>query len=197
MKIDFAKNNGLVPAIVQDTTSNKVLMLAYMSQESYDKTLETGKVTFFSRSRNELWTKGETSGNFLMLDEILVDCDADTLLVKATPVGPACHTGNDTCFNETNDTVGNFILELESVIADRKANPKEGSYTNHLFNKGINKIAQKVGEEATETVIDAVTGNIERTQEESADLLYHMLVMFQHLDISWNEVMAVLKNRHS
>ncbi|MBN2601408.1 MAG: bifunctional phosphoribosyl-AMP cyclohydrolase/phosphoribosyl-ATP diphosphatase HisIE [Candidatus Marinimicrobia bacterium] len=193
MMIDFSK--GLVPAIIQDEKTGKVLMLGYMNREAYDKTLEIGKVTFFSRSRQQLWTKGETSGNFLLLKEILVDCDGDTLLVKVSPTGPSCHTGAETCFNEVN-TASNFLFELEKVIADRKINPKEGSYTNTLFNAGIKRIAQKVGEEATEVLIDAVSDDIPRMQEEIADLLYHLLVLLADKDISLNEILDVLKKRH-
>jgi len=194
MKIDFEK--GLVPAIVQDVKTSKVLMLGYMNREAYDKTLESGKVTFFSRSRQELWTKGETSGNFLLLKEIKVDCDGDTLLVKANPTGPTCHTGSDTCFNELNIDSNNFLFELEKVIIDRKTNPKEGSYTNKLFTAGIKRIAQKVGEEATEVVIDAVSDNVPRMKEEVADLLYHLLVLLADKNVSLNEIFEVLERRH-
>ena len=194
MKIDFEK--GLVPAIIQDEKTGKVLMLGYMSREAYDKTLEIGKVTFFSRSRQQLWTKGETSGNFLLLKEILVDCDGDTLLVKVSPTGPTCHTGADTCFNELNIDSNNFLFELEKIIVDRKTNPKEGSYTNKLFTAGIKRIAQKVGEEATEVVIDAVSDNVPRMKEEIADLLYHLLVLLADKDISLNEIFEVLEKRH-
>jgi len=194
MKIDFEK--GLIPAIVQDEQTGKVLMLGYMNREAYDKTLEIGKVTFFSRSRQGLWTKGETSGNFLLLKGIKVDCDGDTLLVKASPAGPTCHTGADTCFNEINMETKDFLFELEKVITDRKANPKEGSYTNKLFEKGVKRIAQKVGEEATEVVIDAVSDNVPRMKEEIADLLYHLLVLIADKDVSLVEIMEVLEKRH-
>lgn len=194
MKIDFDK--GLIPAIVQDNVTNKVLMLGYMSQEAYDKTCETGKVTFFSRSKNKLWTKGETSGNFLSLKNILVDCDSDTLLVKAHPVGPICHTGSDTCFNEKNDSRKDFLYQMETIIADRKANPKEKSYTCELLDAGVKRIAKKVGEEATEVVIDAVSNNMPRMKEEVADLLYHLLVLLAAQNISLEEIMGVLKERH-
>ena len=159
MNIDFTKNNGLLPAIIQDEKTGKVLMLGYMNRESYEKTKATGRVTFFSRSRQALWTKGETSGNFLEVKEILSDCDGDTLLIKVKPTGPTCHTGADTCFNEKNIAEKPFIFELEEIIRDRRNNPKPGSYTNKLFDAGNERIAQKVGEEATEVVIDAVTGN--------------------------------------
>jgi len=194
MKIDFEK--GLIPAIVQDEQTGKVLMLGYMNREAYDKTLEIGKVTFFSRSRQGLWTKGETSGNFLLLKGIKVDCDGDTLLVKASPAGPTCHTGADTCFNEINMETKDFLFELEKVITDRKANPKEGSYTNKLFEKGVKRIAQKVGEEATEVVIDAISDNVPRMKEEIADLLYHLLVLIADKDVSLIEIMEVLEKRH-
>ncbi|MFH2024931.1 MAG: bifunctional phosphoribosyl-AMP cyclohydrolase/phosphoribosyl-ATP diphosphatase HisIE, partial [bacterium] len=175
MKIDF--DRGLIPAIVQDDQTGKVLMLGYMNRIAYEKTLETGKVTFFSRSRQQLWTKGETSGNFLLSKEILIDCDGDTLLVKANPAGPICHTGADTCFKEINRDSRVFLFVLEKIIADRKANPKPGSYTNKLFDAGINRIAQKIGEEATEVVIDAVSDNVPGMKKEVADLLYHLLVL--------------------
>lgn len=194
MKIDFDK--GLIPAIVQDDRTGKVLMLGYMNREAYDKTLKTGKVTFFSRSRQRLWTKGETSGNFLLLKEILVDCDGDTLLIKASPTGPVCHTGADTCFDEINAQGGGFLFQLEKIIAGRKADPQPGSYTNSLFDAGINRIAQKVGEEATEVVIDAVSGDIARMKEEVADLLYHLLVLLAEKDVSLNEILEVLEKRH-
>jgi phosphoribosyl-ATP pyrophosphohydrolase/phosphoribosyl-AMP cyclohydrolase len=196
MNIDFDKSGGLVPAIVQDANTGKVLMLGYMNRAAYEKTRQTQKVTFFSRSRQELWTKGETSGNFLNLKEIRVDCDGDTLLVKAQPVGPTCHTGADTCFDEINAPVRPFLWELEKIIADRKIRPKPDSYTNKLFAKGINKIAQKVGEEATEVVIDAVANDISQMKEEIADLLYHLLVLLAEKKVSLNEIMSVLEKRH-
>ncbi len=196
MNIDFDKNNGLVPAIIQDAVTGKVLMLGYMNCEAYEKTIESGKVTFFSRSRQELWTKGETSGNFLLLKDIKVDCDGDTLLVKAEPTGPTCHTGADTCFEETNSSEKPFLWELERVIAGRKVNPQPGSYTCKLFEAGIQRIAQKIGEEATEVVIDAVSDNIPRMKEEVADLLYHLLVLLADKNVSLTEIMAVLEKRH-
>lgn len=196
MKIDFDKCGGLLPAIVQDATTGIVLMLGYMNQESYQKTLTTGKVTFYSRSRQQLWTKGETSGNFLLFKEIKIDCDGDTLLIKANPTGPVCHTGNDTCFNEVNTADLNFLNHLEKIIQDRKVNPQSGSYTNKLFDAGIKKIAQKVGEEATELVIDAVGGNTDRIREEAADLLYHLLVLLVNRDIPLKDVISVLEKRH-
>ncbi|MBU0711421.1 bifunctional phosphoribosyl-AMP cyclohydrolase/phosphoribosyl-ATP diphosphatase HisIE [bacterium] len=194
MKIDF--DRGLIPAIVQDDQTGKVLMLGYMNRIAYEKTLETGKVTFFSRSRQQLWTKGETSGNFLLSKEILIDCDGDTLLVKANPAGPICHTGADTCFKEINRDSRVFLFVLEKIIADRKANPKPGSYTNKLFDAGINRIAQKIGEEATEVVIDAVSDNVPGMKKEVADLLYHLLVLLAEKDVSVAEVLDILTSRH-
>ncbi len=196
MKIDFEKTNGLVPAIVQDAKTGKVLMLGYMNEEAIEKTRESGKVTFFSRSKKRLWTKGETSGNFLQFKSMAIDCDQDTILIKANPTGPVCHTGQDTCFNEENNTGIAFLSELEGLIKERKKNMPEGSYTTELFNEGINKIAQKVGEEAVEVVIDAVANNHERVKEESADLLYHLLVLLAAKDIGLNEVVDVLQKRH-
>ncbi|MBP9005671.1 MAG: bifunctional phosphoribosyl-AMP cyclohydrolase/phosphoribosyl-ATP diphosphatase HisIE [Candidatus Marinimicrobia bacterium] len=196
MNIDFTKNNGLLPAIIQDEKTGKVLMLGYMNRESYEKTRATGRVTFFSRSRQALWTKGETSGNFLEVKEILSDCDGDTLLIKVKPTGPTCHTGADTCFNEKNIAEKPFIFELEEIIRDRRNNPKPGSYTNKLFDAGDERIAQKVGEEATEVVIDAVTGNEMHLPEEVADLLYHLLVLLVAKDLALDDIMNVLEKRH-
>ena len=195
-KIDFQKGDGLVPAIVQHYKTNTVLMLGYMNEEALEKTKELGKATFYSRSKKRLWTKGETSGNFLIVKNILIDCDQDTILVKADPMGPTCHTGNDTCFNETVETKNDFLYSLEKIIGDRKKNPTEKSYTASLFNKGINKIAQKVGEEATEVVIEAVDDNIDRLKEESADLLYHLLVLLADKGITLNDISEVLRKRH-
>ncbi|MEA1986185.1 MAG: bifunctional phosphoribosyl-AMP cyclohydrolase/phosphoribosyl-ATP diphosphatase HisIE [Candidatus Marinimicrobia bacterium] len=197
MKIDFKKNNGLVPTIIQDASSKKILMLGYMNEASLKKTEQTGKVTFFSRSRQKLWTKGETSGNYLLTREILIDCDNDTLLIKAIPTGPVCHTGNDTCFDEINKNEEPFLYTLEKIIADRKLNPTKKSYTSSLFKKGINKIAQKVGEEATEVVIEAIDNNKNRLKEETADLLYHLLVLLQEKEISLKDINKILKERHN
>jgi len=196
MNIDFEKNGGLVPTIIQDETTAKVLMLGYMNRESYEKTLATGQVTFFSRSRQKIWTKGETSGNFLAVRTITTDCDNDTLLIKVKPTGPTCHTGADTCFNETNVAAQSFIYELEKVILDRKSHPQAGSYTNKLFEAGIKRIAQKIGEEATEVVIDAVADNVPRMQEEVADLLYHLLVLLAEKNVALDDIMKVLEKRH-
>lgn len=201
MTIDFAKGDGLVPAIVQDAVTGKVLMLGYMNEEAYQLTLDRGLVTFYSRSRQRIWTKGETSGNFLQLREILIDCDGDTLLVKAIPSGPVCHTGADTCFGEENEpseiSSPEFLFYLENVIKDRRANPVEGSYTNHLFSRGLNKIAQKVGEEAVEMIIEAKDKDKELFLGECADLMYHYLVLLAQKDCTLAEVIEVLKDRHS
>lgn len=200
MEIDFRKGNGLVPAIVQDAITGKVLMLGYMNEDAYRITKEKGLVTFFSRSRNVLWTKGETSGNYLKLRDMLIDCDKDTILVKAIPSGPVCHTGADTCFGESNrpqEAEGDsFLFYLQGVIEDRKAHPQEGSYTNKLFSRGINRIAQKVGEEATELIIEAKDDNKELFLGEAADLMYHYLVLLVQKGYSLSEVIDVLKSRH-
>lgn len=197
LNLDFDKVNGLIPAIVQDVESNLVLMLGYMNQEALDKTLETKLVTFFSRTKKRIWTKGETSGHYLHLDSITVDCDNDTLLVKAKPVGPVCHTGNDTCFDEKNNSKTLFLDKLRQIIKDRKNNPTDKSYTASLFEKGINKVAQKVGEEAVEIVIEAKDNNKELFLGEAADLLFHFLVLLEAKEIELDEVMEVLIDRHS
>jgi phosphoribosyl-ATP pyrophosphohydrolase/phosphoribosyl-AMP cyclohydrolase len=194
MKVDFSKGDGLVPAIIQHYATKTVLMLGYMNEEALGKTQELGKVTFFSRSKNRLWTKGEESGNFLLLKSMEVDCDNDTLLIQAEPVGPTCHNGTDTCFG--NVDASGFVHQLQRIIEDRKANPSEKSYTTSLFEKGINKIAQKVGEEAIETVIEAKDDNDELFLNESADLLFHYLVLLTAKGKSLEDVEAVLKVRH-
>ena len=195
MKIDFDKySDGLVPVIVQDGETGKVLMLGFMNREAFEKTEELGKVTFFSRSRQTLWTKGETSGNFLYVKEILLDCDADTILIKANPAGAVCHTGAETCFNEKNESK-NFLFELEKVILERKNNPSESSYTSKLFTKGLNKIAQKFGEEAVELVIEAKDDNKELFKAEASDLLYHFLVLLAEKNIRLDEVLETLRQR--
>lgn len=194
-KLDFEKSNGLIPAIVQDADTLKVLMLGYMDQAALDKTRETGLVTFFSRSKNRLWTKGESSGNFLHLVAIKQDCDDDTLLVSARPVGPVCHTGSDTCFDEENSRT-DFLSYLEKVIVDRKENPDERSYTASLFRKGINKVAQKVGEEAVELVIEAKDDNKDLFLNEAADLLYHYLVLLVAKGYRLEDVLDILRSRH-
>jgi phosphoribosyl-AMP cyclohydrolase / phosphoribosyl-ATP pyrophosphohydrolase len=196
MHIEFNKYpDGLVPTIVQDATTNVVLMLGFMNKAALDKTYELGKVTFFSRSKQRLWTKGEESGNFLNVQEVLIDCDKDTLLIKAHPVGPVCHTGAATCFDEANQLPG-FLPQLEAIIADRKNNPTESSYTASLFAKGINKIAQKVGEEAVELVIEAKDDNSELFKNEAADLLFHYLILLQAKGYRLGDIEAVLKERH-
>lgn len=197
MKIDFEKCGGLVPAIIQDAQTKNVLMLGYMNQEALDKTLETKKVTFWSRSRNCLWTKGETSGNFLHLVDIKVDCDNDTLLVKANPDGPTCHTGTDTCWGEVNEQNPLlFLTELQDFINRRHEEMPEGSYTTKLFKDGINKIAQKVGEEALETVIEATNGTSEHLVYEASDLLYHLVVMLASKELRIEQVAEELHKRH-
>jgi phosphoribosyl-ATP pyrophosphohydrolase/phosphoribosyl-AMP cyclohydrolase len=197
MKIDFEKMGGLVPAIIQDAETRQVLMLGFMNEEAYQKTLDTRHVTFWSRSRNTLWTKGETSGNYLNLVDIKIDCDQDTLLVRAIPVGPTCHTGTDTCWGETNEQEPiRFLSELQSFIDKRKQEMPEGSYTTSLFNKGINKIAQKVGEEALETVIEATNGDRDHLIYEAGDLLYHLLVLLTEKGLRIEDVAAELQKRH-
>ncbi|NVK48436.1 MAG: bifunctional phosphoribosyl-AMP cyclohydrolase/phosphoribosyl-ATP diphosphatase HisIE [Cyclobacteriaceae bacterium] len=197
MNIDFNKMNGLVPAIVQDAVSGKVLMQGYMNEEALTKTQETGRVTFFSRSKNRLWTKGETSGNFLELVSLAIDCDGDSILIKAHPKGPVCHTGADTCFFEVNSSKTGFIDQLRSIIKDRKNNPSDKSYTASLFAKGINKVAQKVGEEAVEIVIESKDDNKDLFLGEAADLLFHYLVLLEAKEIELDEVMEVLIKRHA
>ena len=193
MKPDFSKDK-LIPAIIQDDATGVVLMLGYMNEESFAKTQKEKRVTFFSRSKNRLWTKGETSGNFLNVKNILLDCDNDTILIKATPSGPACHTGADTCFNEKNS--GSFLIKLQQIIRDRKNNPSEQSYTSSLFKEGINKIAQKVGEEATEVIIEAKDNNPELFKNEAADLLFHYLILLEAKSVSLDEIIDVLEKRH-
>jgi phosphoribosyl-ATP pyrophosphohydrolase/phosphoribosyl-AMP cyclohydrolase len=196
MTIDFEKNSGLVPAVIQDAETDKVLMLGYMNEESFKKTQREGIVTFFSRSKNRLWTKGETSGNFLQVKQILLDCDQDTLLIKVNPVGPVCHTGADTCFDETNKGKAAFLNYLKEVIRSRKHQPAESSYTASLFKKGINKVAQKVGEEAVELVIEAKDSDNDLFKGEAADLLFHFLVLLEHKDIDLDDLIEVLQSRH-
>lgn len=195
MKIDFNKYaDGLVPTIVQDVLTQKVLMLGFMSRESLDLTKISGKVTFYSRSRKRLWVKGETSGNFMFVEKLLVDCDSDTVLIKARPSGPVCHTGKDTCFDERNESE-NFLLELEAVIKDRKADPRRNSYTSKLFAEGLKRIAQKVGEEAVELVIESKDSDDERFKDEAADLFYHLLVLFAEKNIKLEDVLDALRRR--
>jgi phosphoribosyl-AMP cyclohydrolase / phosphoribosyl-ATP pyrophosphohydrolase len=194
--MDFEKLNGLVPVVVQDATTLKVLVVAFMNEEALAKTKAEGKVTFFSRTKNRLWTKGETSGNFLMVEEIIEDCDQDTLLIKANPIGPTCHTGADTCFNESNTGQAPFLDYLASIIAERKNQDPASSYTASLFAKGLNKIAQKVGEEAVEIVIEAKDNNADLFKGEAADLLFHYLVLLEAKGFSLADIIEVLKARH-
>ena len=206
MDIDFEKCGGLVPAIIQDAKTRNVLMLGYMNQEAFDKTVQTGKVTFWSRSRNCLWTKGETSGNFLNLVDIKVDCDNDTLLVRANPDGPTCHKGTDTCWGEDNTALQGyssqptnpllFLTELQDFIDRRHAEMPEGSYTTSLFKDGVNRIAQKVGEEALETVIEATNGSSEKLVYEASDLFYHLIVLLTSKGLHIEDVAAELAKRH-
>ena len=196
MKVDFAKYaDGLVPAVVQDFTTNKVLMLGFMNEEALKVTEEKAVVTFYSRSKKRLWTKGEESGNHLHLKQILVDCDNDTLLIKATPSGPVCHTGADTCWSEKNHR-DDFLYYLEDIVKLRRNSDDETSYVRSLFSKGINKIAQKVGEEAVELVIEAKDVNHELFLGEAADLLFHYILLLQAKNCSLDDVIAVLKQRH-
>ena len=197
MIIDFTKNvDGLIPAIIQDATTKTVLMLGYMNQDAYNKTIETNKVTFFSRSKNRLWTKGEESGNFLNLVSIKLDCDNDTFLVKVNPNGPTCHTGSDNCWQESNNQEYGFISKLEKTIEERKNNAtSDKSYVASLFEKGINKIAQKVGEEAVEVVIEAKDNNDDLFLDESADLLFHYLILLQAKGFKLQDVVNVLQSR--
>jgi len=196
MKPDFKKyTDGLVPVIVQDHKTNMVLMMGYMNEEAFSKTVAENKVIFFSRSKQRLWMKGETSGNYLTVQNILLDCDEDCILIKAHPQGPVCHTGADTCFNEKN-TQADFLNQLEQIIADRKQNHVEASYTGSLFKKGINAIAQKVGEEAIELIIEAKDNDIDKFTNEAADLLYHYLILLQEKGINLKNVVDVLDNRH-
>ena len=196
MKLDFKKMEGLIPVVVQDAFTGKVLMLGYMNEAALAKTEESGRVTFFSRSKNRLWSKGETSGNFLEVVSMQEDCDGDAILVKAKPLGPVCHTGADTCFAEDNNSQTAFIDQLRGIIKERKSNPTEASYTSSLFTKGINKLAQKVGEEAVELVIEAKDDNKELFLGEAADLLFHYLVLLEAKGYELDEVVEVLKQRH-
>lgn len=193
--VDFQKSGGLVPAIIQDHLSNKVLMLGYMNRAALDQTLAEGKVTFFSRSKERLWTKGESSNNFLHLVDIAVDCDQDSLLIKARPDGPTCHTGADTCWDEKN-TSNDFLQQLENVIRQRRDQPDDASYTTSLFKRGINKIAQKVGEEAVELVIEAKDNNADLFLNEAADLMFHYLILLSAKGYELGDVVKILESRH-
>ncbi|WP_308245985.1 bifunctional phosphoribosyl-AMP cyclohydrolase/phosphoribosyl-ATP diphosphatase HisIE [uncultured Prevotella sp.] len=197
MEIDFEKQGGLVPAIIQDSITNNVLMLGYMNQEAYEQTIKTGKVTFWSRSRQCLWTKGETSGNFLNLVSIKSDCDNDTLLVRVNPVGPACHLGTDTCWGEKNEANPLlFLTELQDFINKRHEEMPEGSYTTSLFKDGLNRMAQKVGEEALEAVIEATNGTNERLIYEASDMFYHLIVLLTSKDLRIENIAQELQVRH-
>jgi phosphoribosyl-ATP pyrophosphohydrolase/phosphoribosyl-AMP cyclohydrolase len=196
-ELDFTKLNGLIPAIIQDNTTNVVLMLGFMNEEAVQKTEETGQVTFFSRTKNRLWTKGEESGNFLNVVSIAADCDNDTLLIKVNPVGPVCHTGDDTCWGEENEESDIQFLEyLQDFIDQRKQEMPEGSYTTSLFQKGTRTIAQKVGEEAVETIIGAMANDDENLLYEGADLLYHLIVLLSHKGYRIEDLARELKKRH-
>jgi phosphoribosyl-ATP pyrophosphohydrolase/phosphoribosyl-AMP cyclohydrolase len=197
MNLDFNKMNGLVPAIIQDNETGKVLMLGFMNEEAYNKTVVDKLVTFYSRTKNRLWTKGEESGNFLDVISVTADCDNDTVLVKVKPRGPVCHTGADTCFNESNTGSLQFLKYLQDLIDTRKATMPEGSYTTKLFQKGINKIAQKVGEEAVELVIESKDQNDDLFLNEAADLMYHLLVLLTAKNYRIENVIDVLKSRHA
>jgi len=194
VNIDFKKGNGLVPVIVQDNTTMQVLMLGFMNTEALSKTEQEGRITFFSRSRNKLWTKGETSGNYLYVKEIHADCDSDSLLILADPAGPVCHTGSISCFGQ--DTARGFLYKLEEIVSQRIDNETEGSYTNKVFSKGINKIAQKVGEEAVELIIEAKDNNDDLFKNEAADLLYHLLILLKAKSVSLTDIEKVLTERH-
>lgn len=196
MKLDFDKSGGLIPAIIQDSRTNKVLMLGYMNKEAYQQTKETGRVTFFSRTKNRLWMKGETSGNTLQVVNIMVDCDNDTLLIKAIPAGPVCHTGTDTCFGEKNIEDVLFLKELQNFIERRRQEMPEGSYTTSLFQKGVNRMAQKVGEEAVETVIEATNGTEDGFIYEASDMIYHLIVLLTSKGLRIEDLARELKKRH-
>ena len=196
MELDFNKQGGLIPVIVQDVQTNKVLMLGFMNEEAYQKTIETKRVTFYSRTKGRLWTKGETSGNYLNVITILSDCDNDTLLIKANPLGPACHTGQDTCFGESNNGGIYFLQYLQEFIDKRFIDKPEGSYTTSLFNKGVNRMAQKVGEEAVETVIEATNGTDADFLYEASDLIFHLVVLLTSKGYSLEDLALELKKRH-
>ena len=196
MTLDFEKMGGLIPAIVQDNTTNKVLMLGFMNEEAVEQTLQTGNVVFFSRTKNRLWMKGETSGNTLSVVSITPDCDNDTLLIKAIPAGPVCHTGTDTCFGEKNQEDIMFLKYLQNFIVRRRQEMPEGSYTTTLFQKGINRMAQKVGEEAVETVIEATNGTEDRLVYEASDLIYHLIVLLTSKGLRIEDLARELQKRH-
>ncbi len=189
--------DGLLPVIIQDDRSLEVLMLGYMNKEAYEKSVEEGRVTFYSRTKSQLWTKGETSGNFLNIKSMAADCDSDTLLIRVIPIGPTCHTGARSCFNQNGDSPEGFIRVLQSVIQERHVTMPEGSYTTKLFNKGVGKISQKVGEEAVETIIEASAGNYDAMVPEAADLIYHLLVLLEATGKSISDIERELANRHA
>ena len=193
-KPDFTKGNGLVPAIIQDFATMQVLMLGFMNEEALEKTLREGKVTFFSRSKKRLWTKGETSGNYLFVKDIITDCDNDTLLIKAEPAGPVCHTGSISCFNEVQSK--GFLYRLEQIVSQRIDENIEDSYTNKIYKQGINRAAQKVGEEAVELVIEAKDNNLTLFKNDAADLLYHLLILLKAKGVTLSDIETVLKDRH-
>lgn len=195
-QLNYDTSTGLLPAVIQDEDTGKVLMLGYMNAEALQKTIHTKQVTFYSRSKKRLWTKGETSGNFLHVRSIATDCDNDTLLITVKPDGPTCHEGYDTCFQEANDKASDFIYQLEAVIQDRKIHPSETSYTTSLFKSGVQKIAQKVGEEAVETILEAQSGNNEALIYEASDMIYHLLVLLQAKDLHWADVIRQLERKH-
>lgn len=197
MTLDFNKMNGLIPAIIQDDKTQKVLMLGFMNEEAYDKTLKTGKVTFWSRTKNALWTKGETSGNFLNVVSIKADCDNDTLLIKVNPDGPVCHTGTGTCWGEENNNHMAFLSELQRFIEKRHEEMPEGSYTTSLFQSGVGRMAQKVGEEAVESVIEAMAGNDERLIYEASDMIYHLMVLLTSKGLKIEDLAVELQKRHA
>ena len=197
MELDFEKMNGLIPAIIQDNYTQKVLMLGFMNKEAYEKTMETGKVTFFSRTKNRLWTKGEESGNFLHVVSVKADCDNDTLLIMVHPEGPVCHKGTDTCWGDKNEQDIMFLKELQDFIDRRRQEMPEKSYTTSLFNSGVNKMAQKVGEEAVETILEACNGTDERLIYEGADQLYHLIVLLTYKGYRIEDLARELKERHS
>ena len=198
MELNFQKMNGILPAVIQDASNYRVLMLGFMNEEAYHKTLKEKRVTFYSRSKNRLWTKGESSGNFLEVRDVIFDCDKDTLLIKVKPKGPVCHMGNETCFREDGAIMSNFsfLQELEEIINQRKGSPQENSYTAQLFREGINRIAQKVGEEAVELVIAAKESDEENFKNEAADLLFHFMLLLRQKNFTLADVEEVLKKRH-
>ena len=196
MTLDFSKMDGLVPAIIQDDKTQKVLMLGFMNEEAYNQTKETGKVTFWSRTKNRLWTKGETSGNFLNVVSMEADCDNDTLLIKVNPTGPVCHTGTDTCWGEKNENPLAFLGELQRFIEKRYEEMPEGSYTTSLFQSGVGRMAQKVGEEAVESVIEAMACNNERLIYEASDMIYHLMVLLTSKGLKFEDLATELQKRH-